>query len=255
MSFDTNGGSEIKAVTVKNGETVSAPAEPTRAGFTFRGWYTDKLFLNKYDFSKPVTSDTILFAKWDQNIYSVTFDLRFGNIGGSEESIVKRVVEGSLVERPATDPQKDGYTFMGWYKDGAITQPWDFAKDTVTKTTTLYAGWEINSDGTFYENIGGNELRFQILDGTNVRVIRNDHGDYTQISGDLVIPETVAHEGVTYTVTEIGNEKDTGSSSTFQNCTGLTSVTIPATVKVLGGNAFCDCANLSSITFAEGSAL
>lgn len=191
----------------------------------------------------------------------VTFDLRYGNINGKEDPVIVKVLPGDRVAEPSFVPVKDGYTFTGWFKDGTYTQKWDFNNDTVSSATLLYAGWALAVEDTFYSEVDGKELRFQILtkDGASgtgtVRVVRNDHGDYTQISGDLAIPETVEYEGNTYTIVEVGSEKDTGTSSVFQNCTKLTSVSIPATVKVLGGNVFCDCPNITSITFAEGSQL
>lgn len=50
------------------------------------------------------------------------------------------VASGSLIERPA-DPDKTGYRFLGWYKDAALTQAWNFSTDTVTRDTILYGKW------------------------------------------------------------------------------------------------------------------
>lgn len=61
VSFDTGGGSDVKAQTVRRGGTVSKPTDPTRAGYLFGGWYQGDA---KYDFSTPVTADVTLTARW-----------------------------------------------------------------------------------------------------------------------------------------------------------------------------------------------
>ena len=68
-----------------------------------------------------------------------TYIVRFDSLGGSTVS-AQQVEEGGLVQEPAA-PVKDGNVFGGWFKDPACTQAWDFAADTVTEDTTLYAKW------------------------------------------------------------------------------------------------------------------
>jgi uncharacterized repeat protein (TIGR02543 family) len=65
VTFDANGlGKAPSAQRVEEGRTASKPADPTADGWAFGGWYTDKACTNAYDFSKPVTSDLTLYAKW-----------------------------------------------------------------------------------------------------------------------------------------------------------------------------------------------
>lgn len=63
--------------------------------------------------------------------------------GGSEVSR-QTVTRGKKATRPI-DPVKEGYTFVGWYSDYELTQPWDFDKDTVEYNMHLYAGWTENT--------------------------------------------------------------------------------------------------------------
>ncbi len=63
----------------------------------------------------------------------------------------------------------------------------------------------------------------------------------TKYTGSVTIPETITHQGVTYNVTSIGEYA-------FQDCSGLTSVTIPNSVTSIGGNAFDGCIGLTSVT-------
>ena len=193
----------------------------------------------------------------------ITFDPLKGTFNDSSEPFSVFVTVGEKLIEPLPAPGKEGFTFTGWYEDtSTYEKAWDFDSDTVVKSTTLYAGWKVDSSSkTFYRGSEGKELRFQVIEegdaesAGSVRIIRNDHGDYKAISGDLVIPSTVEDDGVVYRVVEVGNPLDSGTTSVFQGCSNLTSVFIPNTISVISGNAFCDCTRLSSITFEEGSSL
>ncbi len=67
VKFDTQGGSSIDNQTPASGSTVAKPADPTREGYTFGGWYTDAACTKAYDFSAAVTADMTLYAKWVKN--------------------------------------------------------------------------------------------------------------------------------------------------------------------------------------------
>ena len=64
LTFDTMGGSKIAPETVRHGLTVAKPKDPVNGGYTFDGWYTDKTFRHRYDFSTPLTEDITIYAKW-----------------------------------------------------------------------------------------------------------------------------------------------------------------------------------------------
>lgn len=66
-TFNTQGGSAIDSQTVTSGATLAKPADPSRIGYTFQGWYTDAACTAAYDFSSPVTGSLTLYAKWQQN--------------------------------------------------------------------------------------------------------------------------------------------------------------------------------------------
>ena len=67
VKFDTQGGSSINDQTPASGSAVAKPADPTREGYTFGGWYTDEACTKAYDFATAVTSDLTLYAKWIKN--------------------------------------------------------------------------------------------------------------------------------------------------------------------------------------------
>ena len=64
VKFDAQGGSATGDQTPASGSTVTKPADPTRDGYTFAGWYTDEACTKAYDFSAAVTADMTLYAKW-----------------------------------------------------------------------------------------------------------------------------------------------------------------------------------------------
>ena len=67
VTYESNGGSTVPSQTVKYNETASKPADPTKSGYTFAGWYTEEKLTNKYDFATPVTGNITLYAKWTRN--------------------------------------------------------------------------------------------------------------------------------------------------------------------------------------------
>lgn len=64
VSFDTDGGSNIDSVVIKIGETIKEPDIPTKDGYTFKGWYIKE---EEFAFSKPITEEITLKAKWEEN--------------------------------------------------------------------------------------------------------------------------------------------------------------------------------------------
>ena len=83
VSFDSNGGSAVASQSVRYGSKATQPANPTRAGHTFQGWYTARSGGSKYDFGTAVTGDVTLYAHWSVNSYTLTFD---GNGGKPSEA-------------------------------------------------------------------------------------------------------------------------------------------------------------------------
>ena len=84
--------------------------------------------------------------------YTVNFD------GGAYPS--QTVQSGKTVTSPG-DPVRDGYTFLGWFQDAGLTQPWDLGKDKVKSDMTLYAGWDKNTGDTISNP--GNDKDFSSL--------------------------------------------------------------------------------------------
>ena len=164
VSFDSQGGSAVGNESINYNGKVLKPADPTMTGYSFGGWFREASCTNVWDFNNDVvTAATTLYAKWNQNGYSVTF-----NSNGGTNVPSANVTSGNTVTKP-DDPTKTGYSFGGWYKDAGCTNPWDFDNDVVTAATTLYAKWTINSYFIIFNAQGGSFVENEIIDyGANI---------------------------------------------------------------------------------------
>ena len=145
VTFDNEGTKTTE--TFAKGGNLTAPTTQTKEGYRFDGWYYDNNGSEaKWNFdTDTVTRAMTLKAKWVQT-YTVAFDTN----GGSAVDPVT-VDAGSTVTKPA-DPMKSGHNFGGWYKDSTLQTPWNFANDTVTADTTLYAKWTANPPAPSYDD-------------------------------------------------------------------------------------------------------
>lgn len=154
VTFDTTGGSEVEAVSVLNGKTVSKPvSDPTREGYVFLGWYTDAQFTSPYLFgAQPVTGDLTLYARWAQTTpgeteYTISYDL-----GYDGEEIADSQTIGGKLYLPATPAAREGYRFVGWWVSMEndrerlsyrYEEPSSTAEGTLFNAdTTLFAVWQ-----------------------------------------------------------------------------------------------------------------
>ena len=110
ITFDTAGGSEVAPITQDYGTTITAPANPTKTGYTFAGW----------DKTIPTTmpaGDMTITARWQVNQYTITFKPE----NGGQDIVIKQDY-GTAITAPA-NPTKTGYTFAGWDKTIPTTMP------------------------------------------------------------------------------------------------------------------------------------
>lgn len=137
---------------------------PKVEGYTFVGWYADENRTIEFDFTKPITSNTTVYAKWTANDYEVSFITEHGDAPTSQN--VK-------FNGTATDPgtlKAEGYTFDGWYTDDTYTTEFDFTKP-ITGDTKVYAKWEKNAPNTYALNVSG---AFVYVDGVDVTASAGD---------------------------------------------------------------------------------
>ena len=108
----------------------------------------------------------------------------------------------------------------------------------------LQTAWAYDFSAT---SPSGHTLYYEIISGTtNVGVVSPATDWNSYIAGDVVIPDTVTYNSVTYTVTEL--RTISGYYGTFPMCSDITSITIPNTVTTIGDLAFFMCSGLTSVT-------
>ena len=146
--------------------------DPTKPGYTFKGWYADKDFTT-LTVGIPVgsTEAKTFYAKWEQNPYKITWNVNEGDELTGEGYTVEAFY-GNPITAPS-DPARRGYTFGGWYTDGS-----NFAENTKFKTgdkmpegdVTYYAKWTAiqytityNLDGG--TNVSGNPAQYTVETG------------------------------------------------------------------------------------------
>ena len=209
ITFVTDGGTAVAPITQDYGTAVTAPAAPTKVGYTFAGW----------DKAIPETipaEDMTITAKWTVNQYTITFNTD----GGSDVAPITQDY-GTAVAAPAA-PTKAGYSFAGWYKDGVAytftTMP---AEDI-----TLTAKWSTDSHNAIF-----------VIDGVET-IVPTEFGQipvappvskigytFTGWDKELVAMGT---EDVTYTAQFKANTYDAifdANGGAFAD--GKTSVTVP----------------------------
>ena len=191
ITFDTNGGSEIAPITQDYGTEITAPDNPTRKGYTFKGW--DK----KIPKTMPAENITVK-AQWEINQYTIAFDTN----GGSE---IAPITQDYGTEITAPDnPTRKGYTFKGWDKEIPETMP--------AENITVKAQWEINQYTITFDTNGGSEIAPITQDyGTEITAPDNPtRKAYTFKGWDKEIPETMPAENITITARWKDTEKPTG---------------------------------------------
>ena len=148
VSFNTAGGSSVAPVTVINGKTLAAPADPSKDGNVFLGWYADEALKTPYSFgSATVTADTVVYAKWAETGVGATeyvVDFISGEGATSVGSVA--TVGGKLVfGSDYVEPTRDGYTFGGWFvsmTENGEKLSYEAVEGTVINgDTTLFAVW------------------------------------------------------------------------------------------------------------------
>ena len=191
IAFDTNGGSEIAPITQDYGTEITVPDNPTRKGYTFKGW--DK------EIPKTMPAENITVkAQWEINQYTIAFDTN----GGSE---IAPITQDYGTEITAPDnPTRKGYTFKGWDKEIPKTMP--------AENITVKAQWEINQYTITFDTNGGSEIAPITQDyGTEITAPDNPtRKGYTFKGWDKEIPKTMPAENITITARWKDTEKPTG---------------------------------------------
>ena len=264
VTFVSNGGSNVEPATVKNGEKISAPADPTRDGWTFAGWYTKnadgKWADEAFDFDNTLITDNMtLYARW-------TVD---GKCGNNLTWILDS--DGTLTI--------SGSGAMADYS-GPSSQPWADQRSSINR---VVIGDEVTSIGkNAFANCPGLKV-VELPENGALETIKYNAFSWLGSSSEdgagiteITIPKSVkeiekfAFDGCTKLATVTFapvSELETIGSMAFRN-TGISEISIPASVKKIGyfkddgvpfeddsGEVFNGCTKLKKVIFESPSSL
>ena len=148
-------------VDVNYGETITAPSDPTCIGKTFAGWYLENSFKNIFDFNKPITNNTTIYARWTDNIYTISFVTNNGETLNAIEFTYNEIIT------LPTGLTLKNHIFAGWFADGNFET--EFSQNRMgTDDIVVYAKWtekqqvSINTNTQTYE-FENSRARFEAM--------------------------------------------------------------------------------------------
>lgn len=148
ITYNANGGSGAPSATTytyaSSGTVALSSTKPTRTGYTFLGWSTSSsatsaTYSSGGSFNKSTTSNTTLYAVWQINTYTITYNAN----GGSGAPSAQTKTYGTALTLSSTVPTKSGYSFLGWSTSSTATSATYSAGGNYTENSsaTLYAVW------------------------------------------------------------------------------------------------------------------
>ena len=179
LTFDSDGGSDVAAITQDYGTKIESPAAPTKTGYTFAGWD------NEIPETMPAESMSFK-AQWTINQYTLTF-----NADNGTEDVEITQDYGTKFDTPA-DPTREGYTFAGWDMDIPETIP---AEDM-----NFTAKWVANQYTLTFDSDGGSDVASITQDyGTKIESpTAPTKTGYTFVGWDNEIPETMPADNMSF---------------------------------------------------------
>jgi len=158
IKYVMNKGKNHKSNPKKYGGTITLK-NPTRSGYTFKGWYTDRKFKKKV--TKVKNKNVTLYAKWAKS-YKITYKLN----GGKNSKSNPKKASGTVKLK---SPTRAGYVFKGWYTNKRLTKR--VTKLSMTKNRTVYAKWQKLRPGT-YKVTAKSGLNLRKSASTSSRVLK-----------------------------------------------------------------------------------
>ena len=218
LTYNANGGAGAPAAQTGNGTIALSNSKPTREGYTFLGWSTDKSALTAsftagqiFDLSK----DTTLYAVWKQDTpiqpteYTLTYDANDGTGAPAAQT------GNGMITLSSIKPTREGYAFLGWsdVKTATTAQYQPGVSFNLTENTTLYAVWEKNDTPPV-----GNNPSVEIKNYTSTKAV-----DYkTTITFTAVVTDAPADAVVHWFI----DGRDVGTGETYTKDKATASYTV-----------------------------
>ncbi|MCI7614508.1 MAG: InlB B-repeat-containing protein [Bacteroidales bacterium] len=180
FSFDSNGGTAVDTLTQTYDNAFVTPADPSRTGYTFLGWQP------ALPDSVPA-ADMTFTAQWQVNTYTLAFDAN----GGTPVDTIVQNYDTALA--PPADPNRTGYTFLGW--EPALP-------DSIPPYDTNYtAQWQVNTYTLAFDANGGTPVDtiVQNYDTALVPPANPSRTGYTFLGWEPALPDSIPPYDITYT--------------------------------------------------------
>lgn len=252
---------------------------PTKTGYTFKGWYSDSKLTKKVnEIKKGSTGSKTLYAKWAVNKYNIKFNGN-GSTSGKMSTLSNRTYNKSYT-LPTNAYKRTGYEFTGWNTKADGTGKTYANKASVKNlsaknaaTVTLYAQWSkiVESNFTFGEVDYGDGLAVTgLAEGvklTKIEIPASYKGEKVTTIAQMAFEENkditsvVIPEGITgiynfsfancTSITELVLPDSVTKiyNGAFMGCTGLTSIELPDDIEELVACPFGNCTNLTSVVY------
>ena len=180
FSFDSNGGTAVDTLTQTYDNAFVTPADPSRTGYTFLGWQP------ALPDSVPA-ADMTFTAQWQVNTYTLAFDAN----GGTPVDTIVQNYDTALA--PPADPNRTGYTFLGWKPA---------LPDSIPPYDTNYtAQWQVNTYTLAFDANGGTPVDtiVQNYDTALVPPADPSRTGYTFLGWEPALPDSIPPYDITYT--------------------------------------------------------
>jgi uncharacterized repeat protein (TIGR02543 family) len=152
INFIAQGGAvDPTSIEVLYDTEIPALPTPTRPGYAFNGWFSAATSGNKFTATVyTFTENQTLYAQWEPNIYTITFDPQSGSVNPASKNVTFGSVVGDL-----PTPERIGYDFEGWFTEanGSGTRYTAATSYSIASSITLYAHWRIKTFTVSFINI------------------------------------------------------------------------------------------------------
>ena len=139
-----NGNEDDVVQNVVFGDTITAPADPEKEGYTFNGW-------NPAPASTVADEDYEFTAQWTVNKYPATFKLEGGKYNNSTDDVTVQVEYNAAISALDPEPTRDGYTFEGWTDTAGGIEPLTSLGQMGSNGKTFYAIWTADNAAYYTE--------------------------------------------------------------------------------------------------------
>lgn len=293
VMFNTaSANEEIESLIKEHGQLISQPSVITKTGYSFEGWYKQSNYADIWNFElDTVTADTIIYALWTINEYTITF------VCPDADTSIDSITQDYNTPLMLPLPTRKKYEFIGWFTDSEFTKPFT-SLVMIASDITLYAKWELEKINIIFDSNGGtsvstitgdegdsvtapasptkkgfsflgwysdNELSKPYLFEINNTIPSNDitlyakwdcHFIYEEVDDHIVIKGISSQYSYLNTL-EIPSVIDgitvtSIDEGAFFDNSDLISITISSSITNIGDFAFAMCSNLSVVIFEEG---